>query len=54
VCLALPLRVFLTGSDGYAERLAELHAHLLATTVVYFVAATLWFAEYERRQDAGA
>ena len=49
VCLALPLRVFLAGSDGYAERLAELHTHLLATTVVYFVAATLWFAEYERQ-----
>ena len=42
VCVAMPLRVFASGPEGYAESMGWLKRWLLVPTLVYFVAGTFW------------
>lgn len=51
-CVLLPVPLFFTASDSVAfeATLASLKSRLLIATVVYFVAATLWVSQREKRR----
>jgi NCS1 family nucleobase:cation symporter-1 len=52
-CVTLPFRVYGASPGEWAARLVEFKAWILAVTVVYFVAGTVWMNENEKRRGAG-
>jgi cytosine permease len=51
--LALPFWVFFAGPGAWEARLASYKAMAAVSTVVYFVAGTLWMSENEKRRGQG-
>jgi NCS1 family nucleobase:cation symporter-1 len=48
LCFVLPLRVYLLGTEGYAERVASMKNALFFITILYFLSGTIWYSRKER------
>ena len=48
ICIVWPIWVFLAGADVYAARFASFKFNIIWPTLLYFVAATLWYIRYEK------
>jgi NCS1 family nucleobase:cation symporter-1 len=51
-CLVMPLQVFLAGSAGYSTNLDVLRTWLIAPTLVYFVAGTVFYYQWRKTTAA--
>jgi cytosine permease len=51
LCFALPLRVYILGTDGYTDRMASLKNTLFIVTLVYFISGTIWYSIKERGKN---
>jgi len=53
MCVILPLRVFIGGAvpETYETNLANYKGQLLIATIIYFIAATVWFSYREKARS---